>query len=80
MTTSRATPDDLVALTRDFFARHWLPDLGHTPLWLQLNPKDISADLDAGGCYAVADPEHRLLYVGLALAERRLGKPPREAE
>ena len=75
MTSSDATPDDLIALTRDFFERHWPAAPGRSPVWLQLDPRDLSAGLDAGGCYAVADPNQRLLYVGLALAERQPSKP-----
>jgi hypothetical protein len=75
MTSSDATPDSLVALTGSFFERHWTAALGRSPVWLQLDPEDLSPDLDAGGCYAVADPNQRLLYVGLALAERRPSKP-----
>lgn len=75
MNSHQATSDDLVSLTRDFFGRHWSPGLGQPPAWVLLDPKDLSADLDAGGCYAVADPCDRLLYVGLALAERRPNKP-----
>lgn len=75
MTNPQATSDDLVALTGAFFARHWSASLGQPPAWFRLDPTDVAADLDAGGCYAVADPNHRLLYVGLALAERRPNKP-----
>jgi hypothetical protein len=75
MTSPHASPDDLAALTAVFFARHWSVDLGQSPSWLRLDPKNLSTELDEGGCYAVADPEQRLLYVGLALAERLPNKP-----
>lgn len=75
MTSHQATADDLLSLTSIFFARHWSADLGEPPTWLRLDPSDLSADLDAGGCYAVTDPGECLLYVGLALAERRRDKP-----
>lgn len=75
MTSHHATPDDLLSLTSAFFARHWSAGLGKSPIWLRLDPKDLSTDLDAGGCYAVTAPGERLLYVGLALVERRANKP-----
>jgi hypothetical protein len=74
MTRASASPDDLAALTAVFFERHWPANLGTTPTWSQLDPQDLST-LDAGGCYAVADPDRRLLYVGPALAERSASRP-----